>query len=345
MNPKIIGGMFGLDSELDGRHSSPPPFLQGRSLTLLNASSALALLAERLAPPHIWMPSYLCDSMVFAVANSPASVRFYPVDADLNISQRDWLTAIQSGDMVVVIDYFGWPCDSTLIAHLKAQGAWVVQDACQALLTTRPESQADFSVFSARKFLGVPDGGILTIHSTTTPDFDAVDLLPIPKEWWLKAFSAVVLRREFDRHGGERLWFKLFQEAEAESPVGFYPMSELSQTLLRHSFDYAAIAASRLRNYQALAHALSHIALFPSLPEGVVPLGFPIRLQERDRVRQVLFEHQIYPPVHWPIQDVVPAEFEASHRLAGEIMTLPCDQRYDEADMENMAAILTQALG
>ncbi len=47
---------------------------------------------------------------------------------------------------------------------------------------------------------------------------------------------------------------------------------------------------------------------------------------------------EIYPAVHWPIADVVPPEFETSHRLAGEIMTLPCDQRYDRSDMERILA-------
>jgi hypothetical protein len=72
------------------------------------------------------------------------------------------------------------------------------------------------------------------------------------------------------------------------------------------------------------------------LPDGVVPLGFPVRLKERDRVRQALFDARIYPPVHWPIAEVVPNEFGASHQLATEIMTLPCDQRYGAPDVERM---------
>jgi hypothetical protein len=42
---------------------------------------------------------------------------------------------------------------------------------------------------------------------------------------------------------------------------------------------------------------------------------------------------------------MVPERFDASHRLAAEIMTLPCDQRCGPADMERMAALVRGALG
>lgn len=73
-------------------------------------------------------------------------------------------------------------------------------------------------------------------------------------------------------------------------------------------------------------------------------VGFPIRLDNRDTIRQVLFEHKIYPPLHCPIQDIVPGKFEDSHRLAAEIMTLPCDQSYDSSDMERMSRIVWEVL-
>jgi dTDP-4-amino-4,6-dideoxygalactose transaminase len=85
--------------------------------------------------------------------------------------------------------------------------------------------------------------------------------------------------------------------------------------------------------------------MFPELPEGVVPLGFPIRVRPRDSIRTALFQQEIYPPVHWPLEACVPASFEASHHLADEIMTLPCDQRYDADDMRRIAAALREAYG
>jgi dTDP-4-amino-4,6-dideoxygalactose transaminase len=161
----------------------------------------------------------------------------------------------------------------------------------------------------------------------------------------LEALRASILRREFDLYGGARGWFDLFQKSEAEAPCGAFAMSEFSRTLLLNCFDYSEIGERRRENYRVLNDALRRFAVFPDLPAGVVPLGFPIRARDRDRLRHALFDRGIYPPIHWPIEGVVPPEFESSHRLAARILTLPCDQRYDGSDMERMARVVLEASG
>jgi len=37
-------------------------------------------------------------------------------------------------------------------------------------------------------------------------------------------------------------------------------------------------------------------------------------------------------------------EYDVSHRLASEIMTLPCDRRYDVDHMDRMAQLVAEAL-
>ena len=341
--PPIIGGMFGLSHlPMPDSDGSIPAFLSGKVVFLVNASSAIWLLAKRLSPSHVWLPSFLCGSVLRAIDTSTTMIRFYEVDYDLNIPSSEWLDRIQPGDVVILIDYFGFPGDVAWITRIKQRGAWVLEDATQALLSSRVGQPADFVVFSPRKSVGVPDGGILIVNCEM--DLSNVRLEKPPAQWWLKALSASVLRREFDIYGGSRYWFELFQEVEIGRPIGAYAMSELSWTLLRCSFDYSTIAQRRVDNYRLLLNKLGDIALFAHLPEKVVPLGFPIRVKHRDDLRQVLFDNQIYPPVHWPVQGIVPQEFSDSHRLADEIMTLPCDQRYDREDMERMASIILKEL-
>jgi dTDP-4-amino-4,6-dideoxygalactose transaminase len=280
--------------------------------------------------------------MLEAIDASTAMIRFYEVDYDLNMPSSKWLDRIQAGDMVILIDYFGFPGDVAWKTHIKQRGAWILEDAAQSLLSGRVGQLADFVVFSPRKFVGVPDGGILIVNCEI--DFSTVRLEKPPAKWWLRALSASVLRREFDIYGGSRYWFDLFQEVETGVPIGAYAMSELSWTLLRYGFDYLTIAQRRVDNYRVLLNKLGNIALFTYLPENVVPSGFPIRVKHRDSLRQILFDNQIYPPVHWPARGIIPEEFSASHKLANEIMTLPCDQRYGGDDMERMADIILKGL-
>jgi dTDP-4-amino-4,6-dideoxygalactose transaminase len=339
--PRIIGGLFGLEEMLSQSRSSPA-FLRSDSVLLANARSGIALLIELLSPAHVWIPSFFCGPIIKAVGECKTTVKFYEVDYDLNLTSLAWLDSIQPNDLVVLVDYFGFPCDPQHINKIRERGAWILEDACQALLTEDVGRFSDFVLSSPRKFLGVPDGGVLTLNREVAAG--AVTLAPPPKTWWLKAFSAVVLRREFDLHGGDRHWFELFQRSEVEGPIGPYAMSELTGMLLRHGFDYSMMAEKRVKNYELLANELGEFALFPILPPGVVPLGFPVRIKDRDRVRQVLFRNEIYPPVHWQIQGAVPEEFSDSHRLASEIMTLPCDQRYGKDDMNRVIAVLSEEI-
>lgn len=338
---RIIGGMFGL-GEISNPNRSMPSFLRGNPVLLANARSGIAFLIELLSPAHVWMPSYLCGIMVEAVDKRRTAVKFYEVNYDLSLPSLSWLDSVERNDLVVLVDYFGFPSDSQCINRARERGARVLEDACQALLSEGVGRLSDFTLFSPRKFLGVPDGGILICNHEIT--YDNSKMAPPPPAWWLKAFSASVFRRDFDLHGGDRRWFELFQETEDDGPIGPYAMSEFSRMLLQHNFDYSMIAEKRVKNYELLAYELKKFALFPSLLCGVVPLGFPIRVKERDRVRQALFGQEIYPPVHWPIQGVVPEGFSDSHRLASEIVTLPCDQRYDSSDMERMIRCVSEAM-
>ena len=341
---RIIGGMFGL--ELSGSlpgpgGDAPPAFLRGQHHLLATARSGLLLLARSLAPPQIWLPSYLCSVIVEAIRRSGSAVRFYAIDANLRIPHEDWLHEVRAGDLVVFIDYFGFNEWSNCGAEAMRRGAWIVEDACQAMLNEQFCQHSHYVICSPRKFFGLPDGGVLLAHAGAR--LPGCELPPPPAEWWLEAFAASQLRAEFDRHGGDRKWFELFSKTDPAGPTEPFGMSELSALLLNHRIDCAEAARRRRGNYRFLAAELRDLAMFPDLPSGVVPLGFPVRLRDRDRVRHAMFRAEIYPPVHWPIAGVVPTDFKASHQLAAEIMTLPCDQRYTETEMSRMLDCLKAA--
>ena len=342
---KIIGGMFGLPETVESKVAIDLhqwKFLDASNLFLANGRSGIMVLIDRLAPASVWMPSYLCQTMIEAMDKKKTNLRFYEVDYNLNISSTDWIDQIQTGDLVVLIDYFGFPLSSKVAGLVREQGGYVLEDACQALFSDFTGRYSDFVLFSPRKTIGVPDGGILT--SCCNVGFDDVELEPAPSAWWLKMLEATINRREFDQYGGDRRWYRLFREADAATPIGYFAMSDLSRKLLFNGFEYTEISRRRIENYSIFAHGLKDIAMFPALPKGTVPLGFPIRHPRRDQIRVKLFNKQIYPPVHWPIDGVVPAEFSESHKLAGQMMTLPCDQRYGGEDIHRMVSSVLKTL-
>lgn len=339
---KVIGGLFGFSQNEVGA-SAPPPFFWNNRVLLANARSGVWLTAKLLETGRAWVPSYLCPTILDGVRAAGIEAKFYEVDDSLRVPSMAWADEVSRGDLVVLIDFFGFPCDRSSIAVLRERGAWILEDACQALLSDDTGKDCDFTLVSPRKFLGVPDGAVLSCKSTEI-ELDKVALQPPPQEWWFESFAAMLLRREFDLYGKNRAWLDHYHRFETGHPIGAYAMSQLAEALLLHTIDYQDIARRRRDNYQVLANRLGSYGLFPELPEGVVPLGFPARFPERDRLREALFKVEIYPPVHWQFDEVVPPQFVASHQLSAEIMTLPCDQRYGSEDMERMAeAILKEA--
>ena len=309
----------------------------------MNARSALYLLLRAIGPRTVWVPSYLCDTLLLPIKATGATCRFYGLSDRLQLESEQWLAEIRGGDVVIFIDYFGLVFDRGPMKAARARGAWVIEDATHALLSQGVGRDADAVLYSLRKLLGLPDGGILSTGRELRIPVEHME--PPPAEWWLGALRSSVLRACHDAGATTREWFAAYQAAEAGAPLGPYSMSTLSETLLRHAFDYDAIATKRRDNYHFLAEGLSDLALLGDLPPGAVPVGFPVRIQRgRDELRHALFERDIFPPWHWPLADVVPDEFVASHALSRQVFTLICDQRYGEADMKRQVDAVRHAL-
>jgi len=338
---RIVGGMFGMPQTItDDAGGGIRDFLRGENLLLTNARSGIHVLIEYLGCRRIWLPSYLCPSIVQCVSRSRVQMMSYAIDGTLNVATSSWLHDLQAGDLVLFIDYFGFPADDSIAAEVKAKGCYVLEDASQALLTSKRLHSADYILYSPRKFVGVPDGGILV--SACGRKCPSQNLMPPPDSWWLANLEATIRRREFDACGVENDWFAWYLRSKKASPVGPYRMSDVSQRLLLSAFDYDQIANKRVENYAFLLKELADIALFTDLPAGVVPLGFPVRLRDRETIRKAMFNLRVYPAVHWAIGGIVAEEYAQSLDLSKQILTLPCDQRYGQREMDAMVRVLRE---
>ena len=82
-------------------------------------------------------------------------------------------------------------------------------------------------------------------------------------------------------------------------------------------------------------------SLFDHLPDGSVPLGYVIRLKNRDTVKEKLAANRIFAPIHWSLpQEVDRKRFPDSKMLADSLLTLPIDQRYGPDEMNYIADTL-----
>jgi hypothetical protein len=341
--PKILGGAFGIETPELSHDRSEPPFSGPHIQYFLNVRCALKALCDVHRPTHAWLPSYLCTSLLqpFEICGVP--VRYYAVDERLICSDEDFLSEIRPGDFLVLIHYFGFPQGLALAAKAHARGALVIEDASQALFLKQQFPGSTCVLYSPRKFLGVPDGAIMVSDRETGTG--GMSLVEPPQDWWKLAVAMSLKRRDFDLTGQQNNWFDLFRRTESDIPVGAYRASQLSRIVLE-GMDYGLIKARRRTNYACLLKHLKQYALFTEYKESSAPLGFPVRVPRRLRDPVLLHLHKagIFAPVHWPCEAFVPPSFRASHEIATTVLTLLCDQRYAESDMERQADEFKSAL-
>lgn len=331
---KIIGGKFGFPIQFSNNIFSPP-FLTGEPLFLFNARSGIKLVVDELSPDTVWLPSYLCNSIILSIDPALTKIAFYSIDSCLKIESDYFVKLIQPNDLFICIDYFGFPFDQVFLEKVKSRGCKILHDCSQALFFDWHDDICDYHLYSPRKFLGVPDGGVL--HCREKINFSHITFKEPDNETIYLLLQALIMRREFDIFGGDRKWNELFHTGESSFSAGRCAMSQITQLFLNRAFDYLQIQMQRKENYLTLSQKLYDIALFPELSENVIPLGFPIKVNKRDQLQKELFAKNIFPPIHWNIEEVVPNHFSESHLLSQDIMTLPCDQRYDKEDMEFLA--------
>jgi len=63
--------------------------------------------------------------------------------------------------------------------------------------------------------------------------------------------------------------------------------------------------------------------------------------ERRDHVRQKLIDRRIFLPAMWELDDApIPGIPEEHHRFSRTVLCIPCDARYNQATLENVARLI-----
>lgn len=134
----------------------------------------------------------------------------------------------------------------------------------------------------------------------------------------------------------DKEYLTVFMEAEAMLD-GLCGGAATQDVAAANYFDISAVQTKRRENAAILLKAISDIALFPHLGKWDCPLFVPIRLpgKKRDALRQHLISQEIYCPVHWPKSSLHQIG-NLEQKIYEEELSLVCDQRYGQSDMERI---------
>ena len=320
------------------------PCATGRSALAL---AALDLLS-RGANPVVRLPFYCCPSVAQPFAESGFDMRFYSQGADLS-SLPD--ATPDAGDVFLFIHWFGFP-NRAALAFVDAFGAnrpfAVIEDCVPASLwafgrsaSTSLARSADYSAYSFRKVLPVPDGALLASQNP-------VDAPAQPSDRSFVA-SALAALRAARRTPGSVTHLRLSRSAEArlDADASAREASPAGIRILRRC-DGAAAAARRRENARLLASLLpSELRpLHLDVPEDAAPLCLPVLLERgsRDELLRRLRAAGIVPPLAWDVNPEPGDRFAPDRDIARRVIALPVGQEIDGADVERLGEILRSAV-
>lgn len=303
-----------------------------RDLLLGNARSALALFLRRRSARKTWLPAYICEAAAEGAEAGAGVVDFFPVDEALVPDSAFLARRLRGGDFVVAVDYFGIAPDAAF-RQLVAQRRDVrwIEDRAQAL-DVGGAAWGDWQLFSPRKLLGVPDGGILTRGGPGAGEVP--DIEPM--------LSAQAARLDDPACRRSRSWFAAYRRSEAAQEVALNAISQLTLSVLRAA-DAAAMARTRRANWRTLHRTLAALAAWRR-PPGRAPFGYVVRVRNAERAQARLAAKGVFAQRHWARLPSSRRRFPEAHRLAAELLTLPCDHRYDAAGMRAVARIARECL-
>jgi hypothetical protein len=316
-----IGGYFELELP------APKGQLYPNALGFQSARAAFLALLRAGKPKRIWMPYYICGSMIESVIQAGIEPVFYHVDCDLHIAEKPILA---DGEWILYVNYFGIRDEyaNFLLSTFGAQR--VVIDCSQALFAVPDACLA--TIYSPRKFMGVPDGGFL-VSSVPVNQPQQTD------EESINRTTHLLKRLAFSPEAG----YQDFQR-ENRSLIGQEPkgMSDLTRKILS-TVDYGSIRAARKRNFGLLHNHLGRFNLLQIDPGRLAgPLCYPL-LTRHKALRDDLIANKVFVAKYWPeILDQALTGDETF--LVEHLVPLPCDQRYGPTEMQRIVDVCLEFL-
>ena len=331
----MIGGEFEIDLSIQ-REFVP----QSDMYYYASGRTALYQILRSLGLRHtkVWMPDWLCHTMVEAAEMAKAEVVFYELNSDFEATLEALdKSGYRDGEAVLMVNYFGLQDLKPTAKAIKEQypQSIVIEDDVQAYwcFAEQENPYADYRFTSMRKAFAIPDGGLVKT------------LRPMPDVTGHNTFApfkvkAGVMKLHRGQEGiKDEDYLALFRQGdELISECYEGRMSDDSKRLFTGT-DFEQAKRQRRANTKVILEGLKSLGIKPliEVPADAVPLFIPIYLENRDEVRRRMFQHEVFCPIHWPLEGLV---VKKGKDMAEHELSLIVDQRYGQKEMDEIINFL-----
>lgn len=303
---KEIGGYFGLDE-----YSGSEYYKDLVSLNTARNALLYVLKARKIA--KLYVPYYLCDTVSEICKKYNYDFEYYHTDENF---RPVFEKVLNKDEYLYVVNYFGQISNEEAVS-LKAKYGNIIFDNVQAFF--QKPVQGINTIYSCRKFFGVPDGAYLST------DVFLDEELPVD-------FSADRMKHILGRYEktASEYYGDFQQNDESFYELELKQMSRLTHNLLK-AVDYDRIKNQRTENFNYLYEKLGKKNKLNLIKvEGAY--CYPFYCGNGMQIKKKLAAEKIFIPTLWP--NVLDMDVQLEKEYSENILLIPCDQRYGVEEMK-----------
>lgn len=302
---------------------------------LRSGRDALKAIAREYDPCVALLPALSCDSMIHPFELYGHQIRYYRLNTDYSIDP-DSLDIDTQNYLFLYADYFGKPVISDkALEKLRQRGNFIfIEDRTHNLIHERNyKFEPDYIIASLRKWIPIPDGGLLWGRISNPLDNDTI--------FSTSRLKAQCMRHEYLTCGDEtikaeyrRVFSTVSEQMNDDNPSS---MTAYSYELAKN-IDWKKMRMIRIENAEALLSVLSTSQYINLIQKetGLSDLYVPFTVPNRNEVQKRLSAKGIFNTIIWPLNEEQKEACSVAAFTEKNMLAAPCDQRYSKEDMKTI---------
>ena len=275
---------------------------------------------------RVYLPYYTSEVVLEPLKKLHIPWVFYHINARFEINDE---IIPREGEYMIANNYFGIK-DAYIESLAEKYGDCLIVDCAQAFFARPIPGIKCF--YSARKYVGVADGGVAYLGNVPDGNVDVQGA-----ERTEDHDSHLLKRKEFGAEAG----FADYQGNERKldgQPIHW--MSKTTKQILDH-IDYNKVLSKRKDNYRILHQFLAERngLVLPAPEAFACPMVYPFLVRSGRSLRKELINNKVFVATYWP-NACSSSEFVLEADLVSRILPLPCDHRYGEEEMRRITKII-----
>lgn len=270
----------------------------------------------------IYIPYFTCDVVLEPIEKLNIKYSFYRINENLEI--EDDIT-LSENEYILYTNYYG--IKDSYIQQLNGKYAdKLIIDNAQALYAVPTIN----CIYSPRKFVGLPDGGIAFVNADTNVEI-------YEKDESYNRCEHLLIRHDVGASAG----YSKFRENSAKLHNNqIKQMSNFTREMIS-SIDFSDVKKRRLDNFTYLHNILStdNKLDIDSFGSFNCPMVYPY-LTDDKKLKTRLIENKIFVATYWPNVKEWCNESMTEWQLADRVISIPIDQRYGIEDMKRIISII-----